>query len=74
MLISWAAAASLHLWGARSQPGPVSAGLTRRPDRQQGSVDFCDQIDYPVLNATGGRPYAYYVHGNNDTTGAAQGD
>ncbi|CAO5163405.1 hypothetical protein FAIPA1_230047 [Frankia sp. AiPs1] len=27
---------------------------------------------YPVLEATIGRPYAYYVHGNNDTTGAAR--
>lgn len=25
---------------------------------------------YPVLEATIGRPYALYVHGNNDTTGA----
>jgi NAD(P)H-dependent FMN reductase len=31
---------------------------------------FFDQIYYPCLEATVGRPYACYVHGNNDTTGA----
>ncbi|CAI7974335.1 hypothetical protein FRAHR75_1300013 [Frankia sp. Hr75.2] len=34
---------------------------------------FCDQIYYPVLEATVGRPYALYVHGNSDTTGAIRG-
>jgi hypothetical protein len=34
---------------------------------------FCDQIYYPVLDATIGRPYALYVHGNSDTTGAVRG-
>ncbi|WP_241842466.1 MULTISPECIES: flavodoxin [unclassified Pseudofrankia] len=34
---------------------------------------FCDQIYYPVLDATVGRPYALYVHGNSDTTGAVRG-
>ena len=31
---------------------------------------FFDQIYYPCLEATTGRPYGVYVHGNNDTTGA----
>jgi NAD(P)H-dependent FMN reductase len=31
---------------------------------------FFDQIYYPCLEATTRRPYAVYVHGNNDTTGA----
>jgi multimeric flavodoxin WrbA len=31
---------------------------------------FFDQIYYPCLDATIGRPYGVYVHGNNDTTGA----
>src|SRR5262249_10605463 len=31
---------------------------------------FFDQIYYPCLEATIGRPYGLYVHGNNDTTGA----
>lgn len=31
---------------------------------------FFDQIYYPCLDATVRRPYACYVHGNNDTAGA----
>ena len=31
---------------------------------------FFDQIYYPCLAATVGRPFGVYVHGNNDTTGA----
>ena len=31
---------------------------------------FFDQIYYPCLEATIGRPFGVYVHGNNDTTGA----
>ena len=33
---------------------------------------FFDQIYYPCLEATAGRPYGLYVHGNNDTTGAVR--
>jgi hypothetical protein len=33
---------------------------------------FFDQIYYPCLDATRGRPYALYVHGNNDTAGAVR--
>ena len=31
---------------------------------------FFDQIYYPCLEATVGRPYGVYVHGNDDTAGA----
>ena len=33
---------------------------------------FFDQIYYPCLEATVGRPYACYVHGNADTGGAVR--
>jgi multimeric flavodoxin WrbA len=32
-----------------------------------------DTIYYPCLDATRGRPYGLYVHGNNDTAGAVRG-
>jgi NAD(P)H-dependent FMN reductase len=31
---------------------------------------FLDQIYYPCLEVTIGRPYGIYVHGNDDTSGA----
>ena len=31
---------------------------------------FFDQIYYPCLDATIGRPFSMYLHGNNDTDGA----
>ncbi len=31
---------------------------------------FFDQIYYPCLDATAGRPFGLYVHGNNDVDGA----
>jgi NAD(P)H-dependent FMN reductase len=31
---------------------------------------FFDQVYYPCLESTIGRPFGVYVHGNNDTTGA----
>ena len=34
---------------------------------------FFDQIYYPCLEETVRRPYALYVHGNSDTTGAIRG-
>ena len=33
---------------------------------------FFDQIYYPCLDATVGRPYGLYVHGGNDTEGAVR--
>lgn len=34
---------------------------------------FFDLAYYPCLDATRGRPYGLYIHGNNDTTGAVRG-
>jgi multimeric flavodoxin WrbA len=34
---------------------------------------FFDTVYYPCLEDTKGRPYALYVHGNNDTAGAVRG-
>ncbi|GAA4988703.1 NAD(P)H-dependent oxidoreductase [Streptomyces hyderabadensis] len=34
---------------------------------------FFDQVYYPCLDETRGRPFGYYVHGGNDTTGAVRG-
>ncbi len=34
---------------------------------------FFDQVYYPCLDATRGRPFGYYVHGGSDTTGAVRG-
>jgi len=31
---------------------------------------FLDQVYYPCLEVTRGRPYGIYVHGNDDTSGA----
>lgn len=31
---------------------------------------FLDTVYYPCLDATRGRPYGLYLHGNNDTDGA----
>jgi len=33
---------------------------------------FFDQVYYPCLDATVGRPYGLYVHGASDTTGAVR--
>ncbi|MGH9024067.1 MAG: flavodoxin, partial [Acidimicrobiia bacterium] len=33
---------------------------------------FFDQIFYPCVDATTRRPYALYVHGNDDVTGAVR--
>jgi flavorubredoxin len=33
---------------------------------------FFDQVYYPCLDATVGRPYGLYVHGNSDTGGAVR--
>jgi multimeric flavodoxin WrbA len=33
---------------------------------------FFDSVYYPCLDATVGRPYGLYVHGNNDTDGAVR--
>ncbi|WP_322770588.1 hypothetical protein [Frankia sp. Cr1] len=47
---------------------------TRRADLTYPTFRyFCDQIYYPCLEETVGRPYALCVHGNSDTTGAIRG-
>ncbi|MFK4148478.1 flavodoxin family protein [Streptomyces sp. NPDC004065] len=33
---------------------------------------FFDQIYYPCLDSTRGRPFGFYVHGGNDVTGAVR--
>ncbi len=34
---------------------------------------FFDQIYYPCLDATKGRPYGFFVHGNSDVAGTIRG-
>ncbi|MEU8588983.1 NAD(P)H-dependent oxidoreductase [Streptomyces sp. NPDC048664] len=34
---------------------------------------FFDQVYYPCLDETAGRPFGYWVHGGNDVTGAVRG-
>src|SRR5438067_4044606 len=34
---------------------------------------FFDQIYYPCLDATKGRPFGYYVHGGSDVSGTVRG-
>ncbi len=58
-----ALAADAFLLGTPANIGYMSGALKH----------FFDQIYYPVLEATVGRPYALYVHGNSDTTGAIRG-
>ena len=49
-----------YLLGTPANLGYISGALKH----------FFDQIYYPCLSATIGRPYGLYVHGNNDTGGA----
>jgi multimeric flavodoxin WrbA len=56
-------AADGYLLGTPANIGYMSGALKH----------FFDQIYYPVLEATVGRPYTLYVHGNSDTTGAVRG-
>ena len=53
---------------SRKPGGTVAEG----EDRMTRVRHFCDQAYYPCLDATVGRPYALYVHGNNDTMGAVR--
>nr|WP_203615901.1 NAD(P)H-dependent oxidoreductase [Streptomyces sp. SID13726] len=34
---------------------------------------FFDQVYYPCLDETRGRPFGFYLHGGNDVTGARRG-
>ena len=58
--LSDALAADGYLLGTPANLGYMSGALKH----------FFDQIYYPCLEATIGRPFGVYVHGNNDTTGA----
>src|SRR5436305_13020317 len=52
--------------GTCSAPPPISVYMS-------GALKhFFDGIYYPCLEATKRRPYALYVHGNSDTTGAVR--
>jgi NAD(P)H-dependent FMN reductase len=51
-----------YLLGTPANLGYVSGALKH----------FFDQIYYPCLEDTRGRPYGVYVHGNDDTTGAVR--
>ena len=49
-----------YLLGTPANLGYISGALKH----------FFDQIYYPCLTATVGRPFGLYVHGNDDTAGA----
>jgi len=51
-----------YLLGTPANLGYVSGALKH----------FFDQVYYPCLDATTGRPYGLYVHGNEDTAGAVK--
>lgn len=55
-------AADGYLLGTPANLGYMSGALKH----------FLDQIYYPCLDATRGRPFGYYVHGGNDVTGAVR--
>src|ERR671917_1544678 len=56
-------AADAYVLGTPANLGYMSGALKH----------FFDTVYYPCLEDTKGRPYALYVHGNNDTTGAVRG-
>ncbi|MDF3140576.1 MULTISPECIES: NAD(P)H-dependent oxidoreductase [unclassified Streptomyces] len=51
-----------YLLGTPANLGYVSGALKH----------FFDQVYYPCLDATQGRPFGYYVHGGSDVTGAVR--
>ncbi len=54
--------ADAYLLGTPVNLGSVSGALKH----------FFDQIYYPCLDEAAGRPYALYVHGDDDATGAVR--
>ncbi|MDG9710885.1 flavodoxin family protein [Streptomyces sp. DH10] len=56
-------AADGYLLGTPANLGYMSGALKH----------FFDQVYYPCLDATRGRPFGYWVHGGNDVTGAVRG-
>jgi multimeric flavodoxin WrbA len=61
--VSDALAADGYILGTPANLGMMSGALKV----------FFDLAYYPCLDATRGRPFGLYVHGNNDTTGAIRG-
>ncbi|OIJ66400.1 flavodoxin family protein [Streptomyces mangrovisoli] len=55
-------AADAYLLGTPANLGYMSGALKH----------FLDQIYYPCLDETRGRPFGYWVHGGNDVTGAVR--
>jgi NAD(P)H-dependent FMN reductase len=55
-----ALAADAYLLGSPANLGYISGALKH----------FFDEIYYPCIEETVGRPFGYYLHGNSDTTGA----
>jgi multimeric flavodoxin WrbA len=55
-------AADGYLFGTSANFGYMSGALKH----------FFDGVYYPSLDAVAGRPYALWVHGNNDTAGAVR--
>jgi multimeric flavodoxin WrbA len=51
-----------YLLGTPANLGTISGALKH----------LIDTIYYPCLDATHGRPYGFYVHGNDDTAGAVR--
>lgn len=56
-------AADGYLLGTPANLGYMSGALKH----------FFDQVYYPCLDATRGRPFGYYVHGGSDVTGTVRG-
>ncbi|MFE1443676.1 flavodoxin family protein [Streptomyces sp. NPDC058739] len=54
--------ADAYLLGTPANLGYISGALKH----------FFDQVYYPCLDETRGRPFGYYVHGGNDVTGAVR--
>ncbi len=55
------------------RPRATSSGRPANLGYISGALKhFFDQIYYPCLDATIGRPFAVYLHGNNDTVGASK--
>ncbi|MEV5912412.1 flavodoxin [Streptomyces sp. WAC 01325] len=54
--------ADAYLLGTPANLGYISGALKH----------FFDQIYYPCLDATRGRPFGYYMHGGSDVTGAVR--
>ncbi|MFJ3670596.1 flavodoxin family protein [Streptomyces sp. NPDC090106] len=55
-------AADAYLLGTPANLGYMSGALKH----------FFDQVYYPCLDETRGRPFGYYVHGGSDVTGAVR--